>query len=229
MMGGPLALPARKRPYPIMLDSVVIEIMSRLNGETDDCPFSVKDSPYVPERNEAGVPLAVAGKKKKYYCASAMEISNSAEARAITMTRKTACWLEEFSGYMKNRINPHIDSGVYIPAMEMYRLIVTPYVRFYCVGDATELRGILDYLRYTGLGVRRAVGLGEVLHVNIESVEKDYSVVSRDGTPARHIPVEEMPAGKGWLKDYCSYKPPYWHEENRDMCWVPPLYRWMPV
>jgi len=227
-MGGPLALPAKKRPYPLMLDAIVVEIVSKQNGEID-CPLTTVNSPYDPGAENSKIPLAVAGKSKKYYKASAMEISNKAEARVIGMTRKTTCWLEEFSGYMRNRISPHIDGGIYKPMVEMYRLISTPYVRFYCVGEIETLKEILDYLRYTGIGVRRAVGLGEVLHVDVKPIEKDYSIVSRDGSPARYIPVDEMVSGQGWLRDYCSYKPPYWNEENKDMCWVPPLYRWMPV
>jgi len=227
-MGGPLALPARKRPYPLILDSIVVEIVAKLNGETD-CPLTTENSPYNPETGNLKIPLAVAGKNKKYYCASVMEISNKAEARAIGLTKKTTCWLEDFSGYMVNRINPNIDGGIYAPAVEMYRLILTPYVRFYCVGEAGALREILDCLRYTGIGVRRAVGLGEVLHVDVKPISEDYGSVSRDGSPARYIPVDEMVPGQGWLMDYCSYRPPYWNEENKDMCWVPPLYRWMPV
>jgi CRISPR type IV-associated protein Csf3 len=227
-LSSPLAMPVKVQPYPLMLDSIIIELMTLREGKLDyDYP---ENDPYAPENNTKGVPLAVGGKNKKFYLASAMEVEEKVpRERAFLSFVKRTDWpedeeIEQYANW--NRTNIATGSGTYRNAREILPGILAPVLNFYCVGDKEAVTDILSDL--TAVGVKTSIGMGKVEKVIVVESE-DHSIIDRLGNPARPIPLDEHPGNARWLKDYCTYKPPYWLGSNKDMCWIPPIYRWYPI
>lgn len=230
-LSSPLALSLKVQPHPLMLDSILIELMALRDGKPD-YDYAELD-PYSPENNTKGVPLAVGGGKKKFYLASAMEIKKDAPSvtdRSFLSFVKRTDWvadreMEQYADW--KRTNIATGSGIYRNSREILPGMLVPVLNFYCVGHQEAIKDILSDL--TAVGVKTSIGMGRVEKVIVVEANQDYSILDKHGKPARPIPIDEHPGEKGWLKDYCSYKPPYWLSKNKDMCWIPPIYRWYSI
>ncbi len=226
LLSSPIAFPIKVKPYPLMFDSILIELMAQRAGRFD-YDYNEYDS-YSPENNERGVPLAVGGTRKKFYRASAIEVPK-AEHTSLSIVSRTD-WpeeqeIEKCAKWKREVI--YVGSGLYRNSRELMPGIIAPIVNFYCVGDKEKIEDLLSDLK--AIGVKTAIGMGRVEKVVVKEIAEDYSVIDKNGNPARPIPFDEHPGRGGWLRDYCSYKPPYWLIDNKDMCWIPPMYRWYPL
>ncbi|HOV79867.1 MAG TPA: hypothetical protein PK728_07120 [Bacillota bacterium] len=229
-LSSPLIFPVKTRPFPLMFDSLLIEIMSLRAGQVEYPYNEYSDDPYAPETNAAGVPLAVAGSKKKYYCASAMEIDQSAARWTSLSVAGRTDWPDEENLSRYARSLRRIEgSNLYRGALELLKGIIVPAIRFHCVGDKAVIVDLLKDLK--SVGTKTSIGMGRVAKVTVRESEKDYSVFDARNYPARPIPVSEAENKNSciWLRDHCSYKPPYWLADNKGLCWVPPIYRWLPI
>lgn len=235
-LGSPLAYPCRQRPFPITLDALVVALLARREGRHLLEPPDPAEDPYAPERApDNGVPLVVAGRKYRFYQASAMELGPGARFFLFGWVRRFPAedmlLRSDYGKYEGDVLAP--GSGKYRCWMERLPAVAVPEIRFQCVGDEARLRDLLGDLLRTGIGVRRAVGMGEVASVEVRPLDRDprdAGLFDGYGRPARPLPAEEFPAGgeRGWVCEWWAYRPPYWSPACRTWCWVPPVERWYP-
>lgn len=110
------------------------------------------------------------------------------------------------------------DKGYRVPYEVLY--LVEDEMRWWCRGDAEEIRSLLRIV--THLGKKRSVGLGAVSSWSVERCEEwgvGFPVV-RDGFPLRNLPMD-------WpgIVDaaYTGVEPltyPYWLRERSEHCFV---------
>lgn len=93
-------------------------------------------------------------------------------------------------------------------------------LRWFCIGDAAEIRALLDLISY--LGKKRAVGLGRVLSWSVGSCEPwDGFPVLRDGQPLRPLPPDWPGLAPDAERAYRTLTYPYWINTARVLCVVP--------
>ncbi len=234
-LGSPMAYPYRKRAYPLHLDALVVALLAAREGRLPGQRYDPAGDIYSPDRwPDNGVPLAVAGARRKVYRASALEFPADA----------SWCWqygwvkklpdedLARWADYGRRRVDACAPKkGEFRPWRDHLCCAVAPVVRFFCVGDRGALEELLPLVEGGGVGVRRSAGLGEVLEVGVEESDFDWSLVDSGGRPARARPVEDGPDGeaRGWQREWWASRSPYWAVANRGWCWVPPVDRYYPL
>lgn len=227
LLSTPIVFPVKVKPYPLMFDSILVRLVARRNGRYD---YDSNIDLYAPGENDK-VPLAACGNKQKFYMASAIEIPKEAAPMHTSVNIiKRVNWVEEngFESLASWNVRAiSTGTGINRNYREVAPAILTPLVNFYCVGDNEKIEDLLSDL--TCIGSKVSIGMGRIVKTSVSVISKDLSLIDANGYPARPIPVSEHSGGEKWLKDYCSYKSPYWHVGNKTMCWIPPLYRWYPV
>lgn len=102
---------------------------------------------------------------------------------------------------------------------------VAPWVRWWAVGDAEEVRRLVAPVRY--IGKKRAYGYGHVVRWQVEPADSDRSVLV-DGVPQRSVPFTSRTAAMV-APDvpvlYHGFYPPYYDMANQTDCFMPPSLR----
>jgi len=96
-------------------------------------------------------------------------------------------------------------------------------INFYGHGTLDK---VIDLLRseIMFVGARRGFGYGEVAEWRITETDTDCSLISKDGTPNRPIPVRVWADMGGNINEptmVAAWAPPYWDKANTSMCVVP--------
>jgi len=113
----------------------------------------------------------------------------------------------------------HTNRGYFKDFMINLPLILSNQVIFYCEGDKTELKRLLNNL--TQIGKKISIGGGMIQSFKIEETDQDYSFF-KDGKVMRPIPSSmKVPVVPGAIFSRLPYKPPYWDKENVTMCLSP--------
>ena len=89
----------------------------------------------------------------------------------------------------KNYIYVDQQRGQYKATMNMYAGIYSHEVYFWGVGDPDAVEELLStYI--LGIGKRANAGAGEIMSVQCETVEDDFSWITSRGLPARPLPID---------------------------------------
>lgn len=92
------------------------------------------------------------------------------------------------------------------------------YVRWYCVGDKSEIEMLLSTAKF--IGKKTAQGYGSVIRWEVIVIDQDYSVW-KDGKLMRAIPIADKPSGfVGRITTY-GIRPSYWYKNNWRMVVLP--------
>lgn len=98
---------------------------------------------------------------------------------------------------------------------------VAPWVRWWAVGDAADVRQLLAGVG--AIGKKRAYGWGAVMRWEVEEVSEDRSVFV-EGVPQRSVPVTsrtEALVREGTRRAFWGYYPPYYDPANQTVCFMP--------
>ena len=87
-------------------------------------------------------------------------------------------------------------------------LILTPFLKGWCVGNKNKVKKILSKIKY--LGKKTAYGKGKVTAIEIKEIDNDYSLWKDDKT-TRWLP------DKNGMK-FVRCRPPYWNRIDRINC-----------
>lgn len=92
---------------------------------------------------------------------------------------------------------------------------------FYCVGQETAIRTLLEGLQ--SLGKKRAAGYGRVINTQVLTITTDCSFVHPEFGLNRPLPVAfaEGRAIAGTTTALLAYKPPYWGKQMVALCYTP--------
>lgn len=102
--------------------------------------------------------------------------------------------------------------------LSSYRTIVTPDVRWICIGDLEKIKGLLGDLSF--IGKKRAQGFGEVTGWSVETTDLN-PLVDENGAPRRPIPKNMFDGDMSLPLQDLAWKPAYWNLENRAACFAP--------
>ena len=102
--------------------------------------------------------------------------------------------------------------------MNSYTAFDAPQITWYAEGDGEAVQRLLSDVMF--IGKRRGSGFGEVSGWSIEKGDLD-GVVGPFGSPLRPVPLDMFSGDKASLKVDASWKPAYWHPENRALCYAP--------
>jgi len=220
-LSTPLAMPAGKAElFPIHFDGLLTRLKADSLGLTDYSALTAKD---------IDLPLERYGTDKIIYKASSLMIHEPAKVSREPWF-KSQSWIDYGRGLSPKEFEKQIrpGQGPYRAAAGYLHLIETPYVCFYFCGNAVKVGDILKRLIGGGIGTRINAGYGQVKGIEIKPSE-DYSLIAKDGYPARNIPVSEIKGDPRWQILRGIYKPPYWNYEDPVLCYVSPRWHWWPV
>lgn len=232
---SPLALPIRKRAFPLHLDSLLIKVMAARRNE----PFDGMISPeyqdwYAPENvSKNQVPLGVAGDARPIYMASCA-IPSEFQLDTFSWTRKSpdpetymmAASAPNRKNAIKNRKAALYDqggagAGINKGWLESTQCVVCETLSFYCTGDRDAILDLL--LDVDGIGPKRNSGMGEVYLTKVREIEQDQcGLFLADGSPARVLPARDWAGKEGWCQDRMTTRAPYYNGMP-ELCWVPDL------
>lgn len=119
----------------------------------------------------------------------------AARERYLDLSGRKSGRIDTKAGFMKTYRHP-------VP------VVLTPEITWYAVGDADELRRMLQ--KATWIGKNRSQGFGWIAEWLIEPCEADYSEYGPDGRRMRDLPttIDSAEGVEG-------IRPPYWHRRNR--------------
>lgn len=212
------ATPVTQTPYvrkfPLHLDALLIGLLANNRKHRYD---NTTNDPYAPEKGT--LPIAVVGKEKPVYCASAA-FCEMAGTDIYTYVRKPPeieVWgMTRHQEYRQSGEPTGKKKGV----IEELEAFTPEYIYFQCIGKEKEIREILEGLR--NIGVKRSVGFGQVYDIEVRPIKNKYAgLVTYDKMPARALPIEDWPGQKGWFQLQMAYKAPYWDPKHITMCWTP--------
>jgi len=103
-----------------------------------------------------------------------------------------------------------------------YTSFDVPEITWYAKGDGGAISDLLSDLTF--IGKRRGSGFGEVKSWSVEPGSLD-GVVGHFGEPLRPVPEQMFDGDQSSLKVDAAWRPPYWHPENRAICFAPDLVR----
>lgn len=200
--------------HPIALDALLEAAVAARDGiEPPATPLECRVLP-VPLAEERGVRLCTVG----------MYEIEQREAE-YTNRRFPLSEAQDLGGPKLRRID--VGAG----ATKSYRLprerlhLRDDRMTWWTIGDAAEVRALLHWI--TGLGKRRAVGIGEVREWRVEETVSwgDGFPVLRDGAPMRTLPADWPGLAADAERAYATLTPPYWDHARRQLCAVP---SWQP-
>lgn len=225
-LATPLAYQSRRPLYPLCFDALLMRLLAARAGHVDP--------PAPGELGRMELPLATAGKKHRFYRASAIWVDRPARVgifrwnRGMTWTDTAYLYTAlTRSGANPFTRDPSAGTGAFRQWRQSLLLVAAPRVRFWFDGDRHAVEDLLSDL--THIGVRRVAGFGRVADIAVRESRADYTIIGPDGFAARLVPVDEAPPGIKGVLAYTSYAPPYWEPSNRAMCYCPPLERWLPL
>lgn len=220
-MLSPVALPLKKQPYPMHLDSLVIGLMTASRKEIFD---TINKDKYAPGQNP-DVPLRVCGERSPVYCASVAMASDIHRGNyEICKKPPTDEEIRMFRPKENAVYKPAGEgSGIHRAWQEEVQTVLPTQLVFECQGDKAALWDILTQVRR--IGVFRRVGLGEVINIHIDPIDDQMAGLLFGDQPARMLPVIDWPEGERnqWNKVAAGVRAPYWHPANRELCWAPPV------
>lgn len=232
-MMTPLALPFRKRSFPLHLDALLIRILADRRGQPFDGLIKPEfDDWFAPENvSENKVPLAVAGDARPVYMASAAFPSEfkmfnyvwtrkSPDPETYMMAasapgRKNAIEKRKAALYVQGGAGSGPNKGW----METSQCIACDTLTFYCTGDMDAIEDLL--LDVDGIGTKRNIGMGEVYNFKIKEIDQEQcGLILPDGTPARALPIRDWSGKDGWFQDRMTTRAPYYNGLP-ELCWAP--------
>lgn len=166
-------------------------------------------------------------------------VSNSYYAISAAFTPKEAFmipemvvrrpdWADVMAKHKVGQFAYQTSVGAFQGQQELYWLLVTPYVDFYCRGYASGISELLKEIwSMRHLGAKRAAGYGFITKIEVLPHDSDWSEW-KDGQPTRNIPVRLAPDKTGLAMEEAPCRPPYWHKAFVEPCYVPPLEQFMP-
>lgn len=119
---------------------------------------------------------------------------------------------------LKYRGKIKLSSGKYRSYMLKFPYSASNTVRFNFLGDAKEIIRLMENVRY--IGKKRAVGGGEVSHMEVHQLQKDESIV-RAGVAMRSIPVAMLKEIADIHVMRMAYRFPAWDGANTCLCVAP--------
>lgn len=214
----PVAQAPIKKSFPLHLDALMIATITKGKSiyplELPDSDF--KD-PYAPI-NKA-LPLAVTGKTKPIYCASAAfcEERHPGSYTYIRQPPEIEVWnMTTHKEYRRGSEK----SGKRKAFLETVYTTHPETIIFQCRGDKLEIHDILSQVR--NIGYKYNTGFGEVIELEINEIDNKYAgLITADWLPARALPVVDWEYRQGWHKLKMAYQAPYWEPSNFDICWCP--------
>lgn len=214
----PVAQAPVKKGFPLHLDALLISVLAKQEKKVYPLdPSENFNDPFSPEKK--ALPIAVAGKQKPVYCASAAFCLEN-ETDLYSYVRKPPeieVWA--MTSHKEFRQGGE-GSGKKKAVLETLTVIQPRTLIFQCIGDKLGLHDILKEVKH--IGYKRNAGFGEVYDFEILEIENKYAgLVTYDRKPARALPVIDWPEQTGWLKLRMAYKAPYWEPKNIDICWSP--------
>jgi len=214
-MQTPIALPLKRQPYPIHLDSLLIGILTASKKEIFE---NIHKDKYAPGLSEE-VPLAVYGDKSPIYCAS-VAMAAEMQRGKYEITKKLLS-PEEIRMYKSKEddVYPSKDNR-YRQWLEEVITLCPKQIIFECQGDRKAIMDLLSQVRR--IGVFRRVGMGEVINIHINQISNPDAGLIYNDQPARMLPVADWP-DKPWRKTYAAVRAPYWYPGNKELCWAPPV------
>lgn len=222
---SPLAYQSRRPLFPLTFDALLGALAAARAG--------VAEAPPAGERPALELPLAVAGKEKRFYRASSIWVDRPAAVGVFRWTRGQD-WTDIAYRYTARKRgaspfaqDPHPGIGAFRRWRQALLVVATPRVRFWFDGDRRAVEDLLADL--THIGVRRAAGFGCVADVAVRPSRHDWTLVGPDGFAARPVPVDEAPESMRGPVAWTAYAPPYWDPANRALCYMPPAQRWLPL
>lgn len=244
----PVALSRGRLAFPFHFDSLVVALLARRRKKGADLYVGDYDplkDPFAPGASSE-VPLAVAGRRSPVYQASAAFWAGGNAHPVSIYCLKSAPGVSVLaSGYGRRRyevlLSGSDDSsrGGWANAQmkEMVGILPAGEISFWCVGDREALTDLLSDL--AGIGVCKQIGYGEVLAVKVrpepgadpKTTGLVVKVKGKGVVPVRMLPVVDWPDGEkyGWKMAAACVRPPYWHPENKEFCWVPDRRFWPPA
>ena len=104
--------------------------------------------------------------------------------------------------------------------LNRYTSIEAEAIYWYGEGDPVAVENLVRDVEF--IGKRRASGYGQVSTWSLENA--DYNGLTGPfGEPLRPIPEDLFEGDTGQIKLDAAWRPPYWHPENRAICYAPRL------
>lgn len=108
--------------------------------------------------------------------------------------------------------------GKYKTNLQSYSGIFSSEVVFWGVGDVDQVEYLLKYF-VLGIGKRSNAGAGEIGSIEVDEIEEDYSWITKEGKPARPLPIEiwsQLEGDQAWPVMPHAVTVPYWAGVARD-------------
>lgn len=126
---------------------------------------------------------------------------------------------EEHVDFGKRRGKVNLTSGKY----KAYRMPLIVFLfdklSWYAFGD---LEGIKELcVTVTSIGKKKSQGFGFIESWDFEKMEKDFSEKDDRGNLTRPLPFSVKNFRDGGKIMQCGVRPPYWHRESQEVCYVP--------
>jgi CRISPR type IV-associated protein Csf3 len=176
---------------PIMLDGLLAAAV---------CRFHVHGEPPARDEEPAEIPLPL----QRWQSCGAWGWHASALLPDGPTAESLQFWRKRFR---QNRVeltsgSPNLTNGCYRDWNMPIPLLLTPRMVAYAVGNVgrvrRELRRSIKYL-----GKKRAHGRGAVVGIDVEEIDRDYSLVGPNGETMRYMPT---PGAVRLIRP----RPPYW-------------------
>jgi hypothetical protein len=102
--------------------------------------------------------------------------------------------------------------------LNRYTSIEAEEIYWYGEGKPVAVESLVRGIEF--IGKRRGSGYGQVSKWSLENA--DYNGLTGPfGEPLRPIPEDLFGGDKGQIKLDAAWRPPYWHPENRAVCYAP--------
>lgn len=236
-LSTPLAMHSGKPIGPLHFDGLLGWAWAKLNGFDKTPSEEIVANLVFPE-----LPIEKIG--DNCYCASCgflpygeeLNVEKDGEKYQAVAPRmeptifvRHADWVQAVGRHKADGVQYQVSTGWGQAVQETYWLLITPFVDFFVRGEEKPLDELVGVIRNGGyLGGKRGSGFGRIKEVECYEMEEDWSVW-KNGKPTRPVPVELVGERTGLVKEWATFKPPYWHVANSAWCYMPPKEQYLPV
>jgi CRISPR type IV-associated protein Csf3 len=219
-LNTPLCFTTQKKLEPLKFDGILGYAWAIKNGLNKTPAETVVENIVFPE-------LPLEKYSNKCYCASSMFSPKESFFTPITINRVTD-YKSTFHRHNVSNMQFVKGSNWYKGCQEFHWEFTTPYIDFYFKGDLKKVEKLISIIfKIRHLGVKRSVGYGHINEIVVAKTDEDWSVW-KDGMPTRTVPISIVGERQELIKEFVNYYPPYWVEQNKEWCYIPPINQWMP-